>query len=171
MDGHFGGVGMPLGSSNFYAIYRVDHQPSSTHSWLVTIQRRGRIYHRHFSDSVHGGKQQALTAARAYRDRLIAELPELTRQEFCAIRKKNNRSGVSGVTRVDVMEKGRSGQRFRRVYWDVQWPVGNGKARHKKFSVTKYGERGAFLRALKIRKQALQFLDTAGVPQTRHPVK
>jgi hypothetical protein len=50
--------------------------------------------------------------------------------------------------RVDVLENKR-GRLHRPVYWDAQWPIGNGKARHKKFSVKKFGERGAFRRALK----------------------
>jgi hypothetical protein len=143
--------------SSFYAIYRIDRDASRTHSWLVTIQRRGRIYNRHFSDRIYGGKRNALDGAKAYRDRLASRLPPLTRQEVCAIRKKNNRSGVSGVMRVDVEEKSRC-RLYRRIYWDVQWPIGNGKARHKKFSVKKYGERGAFFRAVRVRKQALEAL-------------
>ena len=146
--------------SNLYAIHRVDQASTRTHSWLVTIQRRGHIYNRHFSDRLHGGKRKALEAAKAYRARLVSQLKPLTRQELCAIRKTNNRSGVSGVIRVDVLEKIR-GRLYRRIYWDVQWPIGNGRARHKKFSVKKYGERGAFLRALKARKQALRDLDQA----------
>jgi hypothetical protein len=57
--------------------------------------------------------------------------------------------------RVDKLARNR-GRLYRPVYWDVQWPIGNRKARHKKFSVNKYGERGAFLLAVKARKQALQ---------------
>jgi hypothetical protein len=151
---------MPLPSSKFYGIYRVDQDSSGTHSWLVTIHRRGRIYNRHFSDRPHGGKRNALEAAKAYRDRLVSELRPFTRPEVCSIKKKNNRSGISGVSRIDVWEKTR-GRISRRVYWDVQWPIENGKARHKKFSVKKYGERGAFLRALQARKQALRDLDQA----------
>jgi hypothetical protein len=143
--------------SNPYGIYRVDHEASRTHSWLVTIQRRGRIYNRRFSDRVYGGKRNALQAAKAYRNRLASQLQPLTRQELCAIRKKNNRSGVSGIIRVDVQEKSR-GRLYRRIYWDAQWPLGKGKACHKKFSVKKYGERGAFLRALRVRNQALKTL-------------
>lgn len=138
-------------------IYRIDHEKSRTHSWLVTVQRRGRIYHRHFTDSVYGGKRQALTAARIYRDGLVASLVPLTRPECCRIRKKNNRSGVSGVTRIDLMETSR-GRSYRRRYWLAQWPIGNGKARKKKFSITRYGERGAFQRALRARRQALNRL-------------
>ena len=88
-------------------IYRIDHDRSHTHSWYVTIQRRGRIYHRHFTDSVYGGKRKALDAAKVYRDSLIASLRPLTRPDRCRIKKKNNRSGVSGVTRIDALEKNR----------------------------------------------------------------
>jgi hypothetical protein len=59
------------------------------------------------------------------------------------------------------MEKGRSGQLFRRVYWDVQWPVGDGKARHKKIPVQKYGEQRAFELACHARRMALRSLHGA----------
>ena len=39
-------------------IYRIDSAKSRTHSWLVTVQRRGRIYHQHVADLVYGGKQK-----------------------------------------------------------------------------------------------------------------
>lgn len=138
-------------------IYRIDHDKSHTHSWYVTIQRRGRVYHRHFTDSIYGGKSKALNAAKGYRDSLINCLRPLTRPEYCRIRKKNNRSGVSGVTRIDAGENSR-GRRYHRRYWLAQWPIGNGKARKKKFSIQRYGERGAFQRALRARREALKRL-------------
>jgi len=138
-------------------IYRIDHERSQTHSWFVTVQRRGQIYYRHFTDSVYGGKRRALDAARTYRDGLVASLVPLTRPERCRIRKKNNRSGISGVTRIDVINTSR-GRSYRRQYWLAQWPISNGKAQTRKFSITRYGERGAFQRALRARRQALKYL-------------
>ncbi|NOU12322.1 MAG: AP2 domain-containing protein [Nitrospira sp.] len=135
-------------------IYRIDHDPSHTHSWYVTIQRRGQVYHRHFTDSVYGGKTKALTAATVYRDSLLMRLQPLTRAERCRIRKKNNRSGVSGVTRIDAVGKA-NGRIYHRRYWLAQWPIGNGKAQQKRFSIKIYGERGAFQRALRARQAAL----------------
>lgn len=88
-------------------IYRIDHDTSHTHSWYVTLQRRGRVYHRHFTDSVYGGKSKALDAAKVYRDSLMKCLRPLTRPERCRIRKRNNRSGVSGVTRIEAVEESR----------------------------------------------------------------
>lgn len=138
-------------------IYRIDHKPSHTHSWLVTVQRRGRIYHQHFTDSVYGGKRKALAAAKVHRDRLVGSLKPLTRPERCRIKKKNNRSGVSGVTRIDAIEVGR-GQLRRRQYWLAQWPIGNGKATMRKFSIKQYGEGGARQQAVQARQAALKHL-------------
>ena len=41
------------------------------------------------------------------------------------------------------------GRRQHKVYWEAQWPIGNGRSRHRKFSILKYGEEGAYQRALR----------------------
>ena len=138
-------------------IRRVDHEASSTHCWRVTVQRRKRIFVRDFSDGRHGGRQPALQAAHLYRNKLVKAYPPLSKAAYCAIRKKNNRSGISGLTRVDTWEMYK-GRRFRRLYWDAQWPIGHRKAQHKKFSITKYGEEEAYLRAFTARATALKAL-------------
>jgi hypothetical protein len=139
-----------------HGIRRIDHEPSRTHSWLVTLQRRKRIYHRHFSDGRYGGKRKALAAAQTYRATLIAELPALSRQERCSIRRKNNRSGISGVSRHELA--GHTPRSPRRAYWIAQWPIGRQKAKMRKFSVKRYGEEGAFRRAVAARRRALAAL-------------
>ncbi|MCE7964735.1 AP2 domain-containing protein [Nitrospirales bacterium NOB] len=139
-----------------YAICRIDHEASSTHSWHVTVQRRGQIFSRHFSDGKHGGKRYALQAAKAYRDSLVKQHQPLSRKEFCLIRKRTNRSGVSGVTRHEV--PGRTPTSPRHCFWLAQWPIGNGKAEQRKFSIKKYGEEGAYLRAVQTRSRALAAL-------------
>lgn len=111
----------------------------------------------HFSDRVQSGRRKFLRAATAYRDHLIGHYPPLSRQAQCSLRRKNNRSGACGLVRVDVWET-RRGRRLRRLYWDAQWPTGIGNAQHKKFSVKRYGERGAYLRALAARRAALRTL-------------
>src|SRR5687768_4144700 len=120
-------------------IRRVEHEASGTHCWRVTVQRRTRVYVRTFSDGLHGGSQAALEAAIAYRDRLTTTHPPLELPAYCAILKKTNRSGISGLTRVDrwVLCTGR---RQHKLCWEVQWPIGHGRAQHKTFSILKYGE-------------------------------
>ena len=147
-------------------IRRVDHDASSTHCWRVTVQRRKRIFVRDFSDGRHGGRQPAFQAARLYRDVLINAHPPLSKPAYCAIRKKNNRSGISGLMRVDKWQV-HNGRRARRLYWEAQWPIGNGKARHKKFFITKYGEEGAKRKALAARRAALKALATQTFPSLK----
>ncbi len=142
-----------------YAITRIDHPRSHTHAWLVRVQRRRLTYARQFSDGCYGGKVKALTAAQHYRNGLLSSLVPITRREVCLIQKKNNRSGVSGVTRIDAWEWSR-GRRLRRRYWDAQWPDHTGRAVHKKFSIQKYGERRAFRLAAHARRKGLRALKT-----------
>jgi hypothetical protein len=101
-----------------HGIYRIDHQASHTHSWLGTVQRRNRIYNRHFSDRVYGGKAKALEAAEAYRVSLVQRLPALTKRKFCAITKKNNTSGISGVSRHEAPRP--DAQQPRQSFWLAQ---------------------------------------------------
>ena len=134
-------------------ISRIEDDQTHTYAWLVRVQRRNQVHHRYFSDRVYSGTRQALVAATAYRETLLQTLPGLTRQEICRIRKKNNRSGVSGVSRHEA--PGRAPTSPRMAYWLAQWPIGEGRATRRKFGVKKYGEDGAYRRALQARQQAL----------------
>lgn len=88
-----------------FNICRMDHEGSKTHCWRVEIGRRSRTYRRIFSDGPYGGRANAMQAARAYRDQLVAAHPCLATSTYCAIVRKNNRSGISGLTRVDRVER------------------------------------------------------------------
>jgi len=145
--------------SSVYGISRVDNEASRTHGWLVTIQRRGVIYRKHFSDGVFGGKRKAFAQAKAYRDEVIAAHPPLSMQEYSSIRKKNNRSGVVGVCRYCASETRDLPEDKQRWFWVASWPLPDGRRKRVKFSVKKYGEDGAFQRALDARNDALRKLD------------
>ncbi len=140
-----------------YAITRIDTESNGTRAWTVTVQRRGRIHHRYFTDGVHGGKRQALRAAIAYRDQLLTTLRPLSRRAFCSIKKKNNRSGVVGVTRLSRVQR-KGGRTWQADCWVAVWPIDGKRSQQKKFSVKKYGEQGAFVLAVKARRTALRML-------------
>ena len=131
-----------------YGISRVDNETSRTHGWLVTIQRRGVIYRKHFSDGVFGGKQRSFAAAKEYRDEVIAAHPPLSMQEYSNIVKKNNRSGVVGVCRYCASETRDLPEEKQRWFWVASWPLPDGRRKRVKFSVKKYGEDGAFQMAM-----------------------
>ncbi len=138
-----------------YGITRVDHERSRTHAWRVTIQRQGRIYVGHFSDGVYGGKQKALGAAKQYRDEVLAKHPPLSRRAYCSILRRNNRSGLAGVSfHAEVIETGRGP--VERRFWIARLPLEPWRTKLVKFSVAKYGAEEAFRRAVKARLDALQ---------------
>ena len=98
--------------------------------------------------------EQALAASIAYRDQIIAAHPPWAMPTYCAILKETNRSGVSGLSRVDRLEKSK-GRFPRRLYWEAQWTIG-GWAEHRKFSILKVWEEEAFEMALAARQTGLE---------------
>lgn len=145
-------------------IYRFDQ--CGRHRWQVALQRQNRMYRQEFSDHRYGGTAQALEAAQAYRDDVLAQHPGMSRRAQCAILKKNNRTGVSGVTRSVVVDR-----RLKTVgptaYWVARWPTERGKATQRRFSVNRFGEWGAFLKAVEARQHGLACLDE--LAPTHHP--
>jgi len=138
-----------------YGICRVDHADSSTHGWVVTIQRRGVVHRKHFSDGLHGGKRATLAAAKRYRDELVARFPPLLKREYAEIPKPNNQSGVAGVCRVCVTETRSRAPSVQRWFWVASWTLPDGRRRHRKFSIRLHGEEPAFRMAVKARREAL----------------
>jgi hypothetical protein len=142
----------------------VDHERSRTHAWRVTIQRQGKIFVGHFSDGVYGGKQKALAAAKRYRDELLSKYPPLSRREYCSILRRNNRSGLAGVSfHAEIIETGRGP--VERRFWIARLPIEPWRTKLVKFSVAKYGAEEAFRRAVKARLDALQGLSGNLVPR------
>jgi len=140
-----------------YGITRVDHAGSRTHAWRVTIQRQGKIHVGHYSDGVFGGKQKALAAAKKFRDSLLSKHPPLTRRDYCSILRRNNRSGLAGVSyHAEVIETGHGP--VERRFWIARLPLEPWRTKLVKFSVAKYGAEEAFRRAVKARTEALERL-------------
>ncbi|MBL8480898.1 MAG: AP2 domain-containing protein [Rhodocyclaceae bacterium] len=148
-----------MAKKSVYGISRVDNEASRTHGWLVTIQRRGTIHRKHFSDGVFGGKQKSFNAAKAFRDEIIEKYPPFSLREYSNIVKKNNKSGVVGVCRYCASETRDLPEDKQRWFWVASWPLPDGKRKRVKFSVNKYGEDTAFKMALKARKEALKKLE------------
>lgn len=140
-----------------YGITRVDHERSRTHAWRVTIQRQGKIHVGHFSDGVYGSRQKALVAARKYRDDLLSKFPPLSRKQYCSILRRNNRSGLAGVSfHAEVIETDHGP--VERRFWIARLPLQPWRTKLVKFSVAKYGAEEAFRRAVKARMDALSGL-------------
>src|SRR5438477_2673144 len=129
-----------------YLIRRYEH--NYFQGWVVSAKRRGKRFTRYFSDHPHG-RRQALRTARAFRDKLVSELPRATKIKRRYVR---NTTGVIGVAR--VKERTRSGRPF--VRYVASWPKRNGKRGKASFSVGLYGEQEAFRLAVSSRREGLK---------------
>ena len=142
-----------------YGISRVDNERNRTHGWLVTVQRRGVIHRRHFSDGICGGRDGALCAARSFREEIIARFPPFSLREYSSIVKRSNRSGVVGLCRYCATETQDLPEEQQRWFWVASWPTPEGNRKRIKFSVRKYGEEQAFKMALMARRDALRTME------------
>jgi hypothetical protein len=131
-------------------IRRIDNPLTRTHSWHVSIQRRKKIITRHFSDGVYGGEEESYQAALAFWHETDQAQPQILRMEYADILRKNNTSGVPGVSKH---------KSDGREYWNARWPTSVGESKSAKFSVAKYGDQKAFELALAARKAGLENLD------------
>jgi len=131
-------------------IRRIDNPLTRTHSWHVSVQRRGKIITRHFSDGVYGGKQKSYQEALAFLQAAGQSQQRMLRREYADILRKNNASGVPGVSRH---------QSGGKEYWNARWPTAAGQHKSAKFSVAKYGDQKAFELALAARRSGLECLN------------
>ena len=128
----------PRGRST-YGIGRVDDDKKSMHCWIVHIQRKGRVWHRSFSDGVSMGEKRKLSMPPAFRDEVLVSHPPMTRAENASIGRTNNRSGVPGVLHYASVETNSAGP-VERAFWIAFWTKPDAKRAIRKFSIAKYGE-------------------------------
>lgn len=149
-----------LHDEQMYGIYRRKGRMPERHSgsWHVNIQRAGITYSKVFSDSRFGGPEQALVAARQYRDQLLKEVQPLMRKVKAQTVKSNCRSGVPGVVLEDRFVKQKYGT-YRVTAWKAQVQLAPHKFKQRSFSIKKYGEQMAFELAVQARQRLLEELD------------
>ena len=130
-------------SSGYKGISRVDYVKRKSFGWYARVRFKGENFAKFFSDSVYGGREQALTEAVNWRDETEARIgkPRTDRVINAAIVKSN--TGVMGVQFVNVGPQGA---------FEATWSPAPGKVSRTKVSIAKYGEYEAFERACRIRR-------------------
>ena len=61
------------------------------------------------------------------------------------------------MTRIEITDR-RWKNPVRAGYWLAKWPIDGGNPKQRKFSIQKYGERGAYLKAVRARRLGLNAL-------------
>ncbi len=123
--------------------------------WQVRLQRKGKKTEKFFSDSVYGGKRNALNAAKEFRDQLERQSRKYTVKELADQPSTRNRSGVVGV-RLHQQQDTRGDYEYHYWYWIAQWTDGHGRRKSKSFSVHQYGDEEAYRLAVEARKKGVQ---------------
>ena len=123
--------------------------------WQVRVQRRGVIRRRFFNDKKYGGKKKAMAMARVYRERAKAELLFPPPGKLGSKRPVTDSGESMGIHRVASRCRKDSGV-YRYEYWQVLWSPKPGERRCRRFSIHKYGEKGAYELAVTARQKAIQ---------------
>lgn len=145
-------------SRNLYGISRVDDDVHRTHAWRVSLKRQGKTLVKNFPDKKHGGKRKALAAAKQQRDEWVAKYPPLSRKDFAEVRRRHNRTGITGVFKYSKKYTLQSGAIKETWYWEAQWPTDEGDFEKQSFSVSAYGEAIAKQMAITARQIGLEKL-------------
>lgn len=129
------------GQRELHHITRIDIEPSEayprrhpTHGWQVRARRDGKRLSKFFADAKNDGCEGALSAAKAYRDQLLSDMPDTPQKP----RKAWSNTGVVGLS---VREKDEGSK--PRQYVQLNWIDSDGKRRAASFSVEKWGLRRA----------------------------
>ncbi len=141
-----------------YGISRIDDYVHRTHAWRVSLCRRGKRLVKNFPDKKHGGKNKALALAKEYRDKLLVQFPPLSRKEFSAAPRRNNKTGITGVYTYAKRFELRDGTIKETWYWEANWPTERGQSAHESFSVNEYGDEVARQMAIRARERGMRAL-------------
>jgi len=106
-----------------------------------------------FSDKASGSQRKALEAAIRYRDKVEIELGRPRTDRLVSSGSGKNETGVTGVNISKQVIKTKDGEKVINKYYVVNWSPWPGKTCRKMVSIEKYGERGALLRACRIRRE------------------
>lgn len=138
-----------------YGISRIDDPVHRGKGWRVSLKRRGAAIVRNFPDRKCGGRTKALDQAKRYRDEMLRKHPPITRAEFAETLRKNNTSGVPGVSLIRYSYALANGKKREALYWEAIWPTEPGRSERKRFSVARFGQRGAFQLACTARREGI----------------
>ena len=134
-------------------ISRIERQTAGG-GFLVRVMRKGRRVAKFFADHDHGGKRNALSAARNHRDQLEAKLRGYSAGQRAQLQRSNNTSGVTGVRKAyETDYRWESEPTYG--FWVAQWTLPHGKRRTRRFSIDKYGEDKAYRLAVQARKRGV----------------
>ena len=121
-----------------------------TGGWLVRFTRKGKQTQVYIGDHTHGGKAGSLKVAIRERDRLETKLKPS--RALMAERLLDPKRGASLKSKV----VSRNGRAYAYEYAEAVWSERPGEITKRKFSVRKFGRKGALALAREARSEAIK---------------
>ncbi|GJQ37194.1 MAG: hypothetical protein JETCAE01_32040 [Anaerolineaceae bacterium] len=136
--------------------YERNDKSGQTRGWWVRIKRGNEKFSRLFSYNKYGGKENALVEAKRFRDKIEGEFGVVKDLGFQTSKTSRNKSGIIGIHREPKITRRPSGKVYIYENWIASWidPVTK-KRKMKPFAISKYGEAGALMLAIKARDEAI----------------
>jgi len=136
--------------------YERKDKGGQTRGWWVRVKRGNNRFSRLFSYNKYGGKENALVEAKRFRDKIEEEYGEFQDLGYQTYKTGRNKSGIVGIHKEPKITKRSSGRVYIYDNWIASWidPVTK-KRKMKPFAISKYGEAGALMLAIKAREEAL----------------
>lgn len=138
-----------------YGISRIDCERQNAHAWRVSLRRHGKRHVRNFTDKKYAGRELALAKAMEFRDQFLIENPPISRKEFCSIKRRNNKTGITGVYKYRKAYELQDGTIRESWYWEANWPGIDGVSVSKSFAINRFGEKPAKHMAIQARESGM----------------
>ena len=141
-------------SSGYKNITRIDQHEKKMHGWYVRINFKDKNHPKFFNDKFHDGKDAALKAAVAWRDDKCREIGRPITERRVVSRHPKNKTGVIGIRRYNKKTgTNKDGKPYYSDVYEVTWCPEPNTVKRIDFSVAMWGEKGAFEKALELRRQ------------------
>ncbi|MBO9649603.1 MAG: AP2 domain-containing protein [Variovorax sp.] len=124
---------------------------SDSEAWAVRLSRKGKTLYKQFCFSLYGGEQAALVRAQVWRDEIVRAHPLMPRSQMAAIVRRNNTSGIAGVSC-------RLGPDGEPRCWTARTLIAANTELRASFSVTRYGAQAKQLAIAEREKQLKQLI-------------
>lgn len=133
---------------NSYGLTKVCHAKKGASAWRVTLYRDGaKIIEKEFPFLRHGGEEQALRVAEAFRNEAVLLYPPAESAQTRQRKRKSNTSGYPGVSKQTM---------GRYTYWVAQTKTREGRKLCNAYRIELYGDERALKMALEAREKQLK---------------
>lgn len=147
-----------MGVFSSKGISRIEQPEKFTYGWYVRVRYKGKTKSKFFSDRKYGDRAKAFMKAKSYyksqmkkiMEKIAGEPVDKVPNTILVTKHKSNNTGIVGIQKIKRKRKNGGYYRAYRVAWKE-----DGKVKTKFFSIEKFGDKEAFQKARRFKKDVL----------------